>query len=261
MNAIKYVLIGTNLAFLGTIIGSAFVFFINKPSKKLESLCLGFAAGVMMSASIFSLLIPSMESSIKQSLNPLIPIILGITLGILFVLILDKIIPHFHVADNREKGIKIKLQKAILLILTVTLHNIPEGMAVGVAFALASETGTINLSSAFALAIGMFLQNLPEGIAIALPLKQAGKSRKKAFILGSISGIVEPIFGVITVLLVGLVSKFLPYVLAFAAGTMIYVVVEELIPESQSNRNKNNIGVISFMIGFLVMMILDISLG
>ncbi|MBQ2408450.1 MAG: ZIP family metal transporter [Bacilli bacterium] len=246
MNAIKYVLIGTNLAFLGTIIGSAFVFFINKPSKKLESLCLGFAAGVMMSASIFSLLIPSMESSIKQSLNPLIPIILGITLGVLFVLILDKIIPHFHIADNREKGIKIKLQKAVLLVLTVTLHNIPEGMAVGVAFALA---------------IGMFLQNLPEGIAIALPLKQAGKSRKKAFMLGSISGIVEPIFGVITVLLVGLVSKFLPYVLAFAAGAMIYVVVEELIPESQSNRNKNNIGVISFMIGFLVMMILDISLG
>lgn len=261
MEAIKYVLIGTNLAFLGTIIGSAFVFFINKPSKKLEKLCLGFAAGVMMSASIFSLLIPSMESSIEQNLNPLTPIISGIALGALFVLILDKIIPHLHIADNREKGIKLKLQKAVLLILTVTLHNIPEGMAVGVAFALASETGAINLSSAFALAIGMFLQNLPEGIAIALPLKQAGKNKKKAFVLGSISGIVEPIFGVITVLIVGLVSKFLPYILAFAAGAMIYVVVEELIPESQTDRHENNIGVISFMLGFLIMMILDVSLG
>ena len=214
-----------------------------------------------MAASIFSLIIPSMNISTKAGDNALIPVVTGLVLGGLFLLFLDRIIPHLHIGNNKPEGIKSKLEKSFLLVLAVTLHNIPEGMAVGVSFALASKTGDITLASAFALAIGMCLQNIPEGAAVALPVKEATKNKKESFLLGSMSGIVEPIFGVITVLVVGIVSKLLPYFLSFAAGAMIYVIVEELIPESIDNDGNSNIGVISFMIGFIIMLILDIALG
>ena len=261
MEAIKYVLLGTGLSFFGTVLGSSIVFFYKSLNKKIERCCLGFAAGVMMAASIFSLIIPSMNISTKAGDNALIPVVTGLVLGGLFLLFLDRIIPHLHIGNNKPEGIKTKLEKSFLLVLAVTLHNIPEGMAVGVSFALASKTGDITLASAFALAIGMCLQNIPEGAAVALPVKEAAKNKKESFLLGSMSGIVEPIFGVITVLVVGIVSKLLPYFLSFAAGAMIYVIVEELIPESIDNDGNSNIGVISFMIGFIIMLILDIALG
>ena len=246
MEAIKYVLLGTGLSFFGTVLGSSIVFFYKSLNKKIERCCLGFAAGVMMAASIFSLIIPSMNISTKAGDNALIPVVTGLVLGGLFLLFLDRIIPHLHIGNNKPEGIKTKLEKSFLLVLAVTLHNIPEGMAVGVSFALA---------------IGMCLQNIPEGAAVALPVKEATKNKKESFLLGSMSGIVEPIFGVITVLVVGIVSKLLPYFLSFAAGAMIYVIVEELIPESIDNDGNSNIGVISFMIGFIIMLILDIALG
>lgn len=260
MEAIKYVLLGTGLSFLGTLIGSGAVFLFKNINKKFEKCCLGFAAGVMMSASIFSLIIPSMNMSTANNKNALIPVVVGLILGGLFLFLLDRIIPHLHIANNKPEGLKIKLEKSLLLVLAVTLHNIPEGMAVGVAFALASESGNITLASAFALSLGMCLQNLPEGASVALPLSKT-KNRKKAFMLGSLSGIVEPIFGVLTVLIVGFVSALLPYFLTFASGAMIYVIVEELIPESVDIDGNSNIGVISFMIGFIIMLVLDISLG
>lgn len=261
MEAIKYVLLGTGLSFLGTIIGSSVVFFFKKLNKKFERSCLGFAAGVMMAASIFSLIIPSMNMSREAGNNALIPVVIGLLLGGIFLLVLDRIIPHLHIGNDQPEGLKTKLEKSFLLVLAVTLHNIPEGMAVGVAFAIASKSASITLASAFVLALGMCLQNLPEGAAVALPLRQAGKSKQKAFLLGSLSGVVEPIFGVITVLIVGVISKLLPYFLTFAAGAMIYVIVEELIPESIDPDGNSNIGVISFMIGFIIMLVLDITLG
>lgn len=254
--------IGLLIPFLGTTLGSAMVFFIkNKIKPKVEKALLGFASGVMIAASVWSLLIPSLEMAEQQNIIKWVPATIGFLLGILFLLILDSIIPHLHLNSDTPEGAQSKLKKTTMLVLAVTLHNIPEGMAVGVAFAgvLVGNTG-LTLAGAFALAIGIAIQNFPEGAIISMPLKSEGVSKTKAFIYGTLSGIVEPIGAVITILLTKLVVPILPYLLSFAAGAMIYVVVEELIPESQSGEH-SNIGTLGVAVGFVIMMILDIALG
>jgi len=230
-------------------------------NKKKEKLLLGFASGVMISASIWSLLIPSTEMAKEQEIIKWLPASLGFMIGIIFLLVLDSIIPHLHLNNDKPEGIKSKLKKTTMMVLAVTLHNIPEGMAVGVtlAGAITQHTG-ITIASAFALSIGIAIQNFPEGAIISMPLKSEGVSRLKAFWYGTLSGIVEPIAAIITIYLTRHIIPILPYILSFAAGAMIYVVVEELIPESQAGEH-SNIGTIGVAIGFVIMMILDIALG
>ena len=258
MNVFK----GLLIPFLGTTLGSATVFLMkNKLNKKVEKILLGFAAGVMIAASVWSLLIPSIDMAQEQGILPWLPAAIGFMLGIVFLLVLDSLIPHLHLESTKPEGIKIKLKKTTMMVFAVTLHNIPEGMAVGVSFAgtLMENTG-ITLAGAFALAIGIAIQNFPEGAIISMPLKAEGMSKGKAFLYGTLSGIVEPIGAIITILLTSTVIPILPYVLSFAAGAMIYVVVEELIPESQVGEH-SNIGTIGVAIGFTIMMILDVDLG
>jgi len=258
MNVFK----GLLIPFLGTTLGSATVFLMkNKLNKKVEKILLGFAAGVMIAASVWSLLIPSIDMAQEQGILPWLPAAIGFMLGIVFLLVLDSLIPHLHLESTKPEGIKIKLKKTTMMVFAVTLHNIPEGMAVGVSFAgtLMENTG-ITLAGAFALAIGIAIQNFPEGAIISMPLKDEGMSKGKAFLYGTLSGIVEPIGAIITILLTSTVIPILPYVLSFAAGAMIYVVVEELIPESQVGEH-SNIGTIGVAIGFTIMMILDVALG
>ena len=253
---------GLLIPFLGTTLGSAMVFFMkNKMNNKVEKLLLGFASGVMIAASVWSLIIPSIDMAEEQNIISWIPATIGFLLGILFLLVLDSIIPHLHLNSNEPEGIKSKLQKTTMMVLAVTLHNIPEGMAVGVVFAgaIARNSG-ITMAGAIALAIGIAIQNFPEGAIISMPLKSEGTSKSKAFLYGTLSGIVEPIGAIITILLTSLVVPILPYLLSFAAGAMIYVVVEELIPESQTGEH-SNIGTIGVAIGFTIMMILDVALG
>lgn len=253
---------GLLIPFLGTTLGSAMVFFLKNNIKQLiEKLLLGFASGVMIAASIWSLLIPAIEMSEEQGKIAWIAPAIGFLLGMLFLLILDSVIPHMHLDKEKPEGIKSKLKKTTMLVLAVTLHNIPEGMAVGVTFAgaLMGNAG-IAITGAFALAIGIAIQNFPEGAIISMPLRAEGVSRTKAFLYGTLSGIVEPIAAVITILLTNLVVPILPYLLSFAAGAMIYVVVEELIPESQMGEH-SNIGTLGVAIGFVIMMILDVALG
>lgn len=247
---------------LGTVLGSAMVFFMkNQINNKLEKLLLGFAAGVMIAASIWSLLIPSMDMAKEQGDIVWLPAAVGFVCGIVFLLILDKLIPHLHLKTDKPEGIKAKLKNEIMMVLAVTLHNIPEGMAVGVVIAgmLAQNSG-ITLAGALVLSIGIAIQNFPEGAIISMPLKSEGVSKSKAFAYGALSGIVEPIGAIITMLLTSTVLPILPYILSFAAGAMIYVVVEELIPESQAGEH-SDIGTIGVSIGFVLMMILDVALG
>ena len=233
----------------------------NKINNKIEKLLLGFASGVMIAASIWSLLIPAIEMSESQGKIAWVPAAIGFLLGITFLLVLDSVIPHMHLKSNKPEGIKSKLKKTTMMVFAVTLHNIPEGMAVGVTFAGAlTQNAGITIAGAFALAIGIAIQNFPEGAIISMPLKSEGISKPKAFLYGTLSGIVEPIGAIITILLTNAVVPMLPYLLAFAAGAMIYVVVEELIPESQAGEH-SNIGTIGVAIGFVVMMILDVALG
>ena len=256
------VLIGVAIPFLGTTLGAAMVFFMkNKMNGKVEKLLLGFAAGVMIAASIWSLLNPSIDMAEEQGEIAWIPAAVGFLLGVLFLLILDSVVPHLHLKTDKPEGIKSKLKKTTMLVLAVTLHNIPEGMAVGVVLAgglMGNET--ISIAGAFALAIGIAIQNFPEGAIISMPLRAEGISKGKAFMYGVLSGIVEPIAAIVTILLASFVEPILPYLLAFAAGAMIYVVVEELIPESQEGEH-SNIGTIGVAIGFVIMMILDVALG
>ena len=254
--------IGLAIPFLGTTLGAAMVFLMkNKINNKIEKLLLGFASGVMIAASIWSLLIPAIEMSESQGKIAWVPAAIGFLLGITFLLVLDSIIPHLHLKSDKPEGIKSKLKKTTMMVFAVTLHNIPEGMAVGVTFAGAlTQNAGITMAGAFALAIGIAIQNFPEGAIISMPLKSEGMSKPKAFLYGTLSGIVEPIGAMITILLTNTVVPMLPYLLAFAAGAMIYVVVEELIPESQAGEH-SNIGTIGVAIGFVVMMILDIALG
>ena len=256
------ILLGLLIPFVGTTLGAAMVFLMkNKLNKKVEKLLLGFASGVMVAASVWSLLIPSIDMAKEQNIIAWLPATVGFTLGIVFLLILDNIIPHLHIKSKEPEGLKSKLGKSAMMVLAVTLHNIPEGMAVGVALAGAiSGNSTITMMGAIALSIGIAIQNFPEGAIISMPLKEEGNTKSKSFIYGTLSGIVEPIFGGLTILLTSLVVPILPYLLSFAAGAMIYVVVEELIPESQVGKH-SNLGTIGFACGFILMMILDVALG
>ena len=262
MNPILLAFIGTMITFLATVIGSAFVFFFrNGISPFYQRICLGFAAGVMIAASVWSLLIPAIEMAEEQGKIGWIPAAGGFILGGLFLYILDKMLPHLHLMSGLTEGPSTQLKKSTLLFLAVTLHNIPEGLAVGLSFALAAREGSsLSLSAALVLAIGIGLQNLPEGAAISLPLRKQGVSSQKAFAFGALSGIVEPIAGVLGAILVGSIISIMPWLLAFAAGAMIYVVVEELIPEAQLGEHSDS-GTLGVMIGFLIMMILYIALG
>lgn len=231
----------------------------NKLNKKVEKILLGFASGVMIAASIWSLIIPSIEMAEEQGKIAWIPAAIGFLLGVVFLLVLDSLIPHMHLESNKPEGVQTKLKKTTMMVLAVTLHNIPEGMAVGVTFA-GALMGNTGITMAGALAIGIAIQNFPEGAIISMPLKSEGVSKPKAFLYGALSGIVEPISAIITILLTKAIIPILPYLLSFAAGAMIYVVVEELIPESQAGEH-SNIGTIGVAIGFVIMMILDVTLG
>ena len=256
------IVVGLLIPFLGTTLGAAMVFLMkNKINEKLEKAILGFASGVMVAASIWSLIIPSIDMATEQKIIAWLPASVGFILGILFLLILDNIIPHLHIKSKEPEGPKSKLGKSAMMVLAVTLHNIPEGMAVGVAIAGAvNGNSTITMAGAIALSIGIAIQNFPEGAIISMPLKEEGNSKRKSFLYGTLSGIVEPIGGLITIILTSLVVPILPYLLSFAAGAMIYVVVEELIPSSQVGKH-SNLGTLGFTIGFIIMMILDVALG
>lgn len=250
------------IPFAGTMIGSAAVLFLgDRFAERIHNILLGFASGVMVAASVWSLLIPAMEESASMGNLAWIPAVAGFLLGVLFMLLLDTFTPHLHPDSNKPEGPNSKLGRSSMLVLAVTLHNIPEGMAVGVVAAgvMTGELG-MSLAGAMALAIGLAIQNIPEGAIISLPLRSAGNSRKRAFAYGTLSGIVEPIAAVVTILFIEHLSGIFPYMLAFAAGAMIYVVVEELIPESHNGRH-SNIPTIAFAIGFALMMALDVALG
>ena len=256
------VLFGVLIPFFGTSLGAACVFFMKKSmSDTLRRILTGFAAGVMVAASVWSLLIPSIEQAEDMGKWSFVPAVVGFWLGILFLLLLDYVIPHLHIGSEDAEGPKTKLQKTTMLLLAVTLHNIPEGMAVGVVYAgCLTGNASISIMGALTLAIGIAIQNFPEGAIISMPLKAEGMSKGKAFAGGVLSGVVEPIGALITILAAGIIVPALPYLLSFAAGAMIYVVVEELIPE-MSEGEHSNIGTIFFAVGFSVMMILDVALG
>lgn len=252
------------IPFLGTVLGSMTVFFLKeKLDEKVQKILLGFASGVMLAASIWSLIIPAIEESHHLKVFSWLPAVIGFLLGMLFLLILDSVIPHLHINSDEVEGIqpKKKLNKTTMFIFAITLHNIPEGMAVGVVLAGAmSGNDFLTYAGCIALAVGIAIQNFPEGAIVSLPLKSDGYSKKKSFWYGVLSGVVEPIAIIITMLFADLIYPIMPYVLSFAAGAMIYVVVEELIPESQYGRH-TNVATVSFAIGFVMMMILDNMLG
>lgn len=254
-------LIGILIPFIGTTAGAACVYFMkNKLNHLIQKMLLGFASGVMIAASVWSLLIPAMNMSEKMGKLAFIPAVIGFLLGIAFLLLLDRNVPHIHL-DNEKEGPQSQLKKSTMLVLAVTMHNIPEGMAVGVIFAgVASGSQGVTSAGALALAIGIAIQNFPEGAIISMPLKSSGLSKTKSFIYGMLSGIVEPIGAGITILMASFVVPVLPYLLAFAVGAMVYVVVEELIPEASQGYH-SNIATIGFAIGFTLMMILDVALG
>ncbi len=221
----------------------------------------GFAAGVMVAASVWSLLVPSIEMTGKEGFMSVVPAIAGFMAGILFLLLLDTIVPHQHIDSKQSEGPRSHLSKTAKLVFAITLHNIPEGMAVGVALAGAMEHNSyMPMAGAVALSIGIAIQNFPEGAIVSMPLRSAGNSRKKSFMMGALSGIVEPIGAILTIMLASFILPILPYLLAFAAGAMFYVVVEELIPETQEGRH-SNMGTIGFAVGFMLMMALDVLLG
>ena len=254
---------GLLIPFIGTSAGAACVFLLKDELKPgVQKLLLGFASGVMVAASVWSLLIPAMNMSEPMGKWAFIPAAVGLLLGMAFLLVLDKTIPHLHLGSDTPEGPKKKLDRSTMLLLAVTLHNIPEGMAVGVVFAgVISGSSEMTIAGAIALAVGIAIQNFPEGAVISLPLKsETGMKSGKAFVYGVLSGIVEPVAALATVLISNLITPILPYVLAFAAGSMLYVVVEELIPEA-SEGDHSNIGTIAFAIGFVLMMVLDVALG
>ena len=253
---------GLLIPFIGTSAGAACVFFMKKElGKALQRGLNGFAAGVMVAASIWSLLIPAMEQSAALGRSAWLPALIGYWLGIGFLLVLDHLIPHLHRRGEQAEGPKSRLARTTMMVLAVTLHNIPEGMAVGVVYAgLLSGSAQITAGGALALALGIAIQNLPEGAIISLPLHAEGKSKGVSFVLGVLSGAVEPLFGALTVIAAGLVVPAMPYLLSFAAGAMFYVVVEELIPEMAAGEH-SHVGVLLFALGFSLMMVLDVALG
>ncbi len=257
------VLLGIMVPFIGTALGAGCVFLLkDEMSPRVQKTLLGFASGVMVAASVWSLLMPAMDMSEAMGKLAFIPAAAGFVLGIAFLLVLDMLVPHLHMDHDEPEGIRKAWSRSTMMVLAVTLHNIPEGMAVGVVFAgmLAQDT-SITLTGAFALSIGIAIQNFPEGAIISMPLKsESGMNRKRAFFYGALSGIVEPVAAGATILLSDILTPFLPYLLAFAAGAMIYVVVEELIPEANEGEH-SNIGTVGFAVGFVLMMILDVALG
>ena len=255
--------IGIMIPFLGTTLGASCVFFMKKTlSDLIQRSLAGFAAGVMVAASIWSLLIPAIEQSEDMGKLSFLPAFIGFWVGVLFLLLLDRLIPHLHVGSEQAEGPKSKLGRTTMMVLAVTLHNIPEGMAVGVMYAgfLAGNTPQITAASALVLSLGIAIQNFPEGAIISMPLRAEGERKGRAFLGGVLSGVVEPIGAVLTILAAQLVIPALPYLLSFAAGAMLYVVVEELIPEMSQGRH-SNLGTVFFAVGFSVMMTLDVALG
>ena len=258
-------LIGILVPFAGTTLGSAMVFFMrNKMNTLLQKVLLGFASGVMMAASVWSLLVPAMNMSEEAGFGKLsfLPASIGFMIGIFGLLCIDRLTPHLHIGiDSKPEGPKTSLQRTTMMILAVAIHNLPEGMAVGVVFAgMLMGGGAISLSAAFALSIGIAIQNFPEGAIISMPLRAEGVSKSKAFAYGTLSGLVEPVGAIITILLANIMIPILPYLLSFAAGAMVYVIVEEIIPEASEGEH-SNIATIGFAIGFVIMMAMDVALG
>ena len=253
---------GVLIPFLGTSLGAACVFFMRRQfSDAVQRVLIGFAAGVMVAASVWSLLIPAIEQVAWMGKLAFLPAFVGFWIGILFLLGLDHLIPHLHARSNQTEGPKSRLQKTTMMVLAVTLHNIPEGLAVGVVYAgLLSGTAQITAAGALALSLGIAIQNLPEGAIISMPLRAEGESKGRAFLSGVLSGVVEPIGAVLTILGASLIVPALPYLLSFAAGAMLYVVVEELIPEMSQGKH-SNLGTLAFAAGFSIMMALDMALG
>lgn len=256
------IVIGLLIPLLGTMLGSAFVFLMKgEMSLRLQKTLLGFASGVMVAASVWSLLIPAMDMEAEKGALSVLPAAVGFLLGIGFLFLIDELTPHLHIGTDKPEGMTSRLSKTAMLALAVTIHNLPEGMAVGVVFA-GAENGMANISvtSAVAVSVGIAIQNIPEGAIISMPMRAAGNSRWKSFLIGSLSGAVEPVGAVAVLLLASLLMPVLPYMLAFAAGAMFYVVVEELIPEA-SNGQHSNLSTIGFAIGFVLMMVLDVVMG
>lgn len=256
------IILGVLIPLIGTTLGSACVFFLKgEIGDKLQKVLLGFAAGVMVAASVWSLLIPAMDMSADMGKLSFLPALIGFLLGMGFLLIMDSVIPHMHVGSDEPEGTKSKLQKTTMLLLAVAIHNFPEGAACGAIFAgvLTGETD-VTMAGAIALSIGIAIQNIPEGAIISMPLRGHGVSKGKSFLYGVLSGVVEPIGAILAIMLASLVTPILPYMLSFAAGAMIYVVVEELIPETSEGAH-SNLGTIAFAIGFSIMMVLDVALG
>ncbi len=254
--------IGLIIPLLGTMLGSAFVFFIrDKMSDRTQKTLLGFASGVMVAASVWSLLIPAMEMEASKGAWSVMPAAVGFMLGIFFLLALDELTPHLHIGSKNPEGPRSHLSRTAMLALAVTIHNLPEGLAVGISF-VSAEQGAAGLSmaSAIAVSVGIAIQNIPEGAIISMPMRAEGNSKWRSFMLGSLSGAVEPIGGFAVVLMASLIAPVLPYMLAFAAGAMLYVVVEELIPEASAGQH-TNLSTIGFAVGFVLMMILDVVLG
>ena len=256
-------LIGLLLPFLGTALGAACVFLMKRQMPDLlQKTLLGFASGVMVAASVWSLLIPAMEMGGEETeAVRVVPTVCGFLCGIAFLLLMDRVIPHLHLGSSSPEGPRSRLSRTSMLALAVTLHNLPEGMAVGVALAAALEQSSyLSMAGAVALSLGIAIQNFPEGAIVSMPLRAEGNSRLRSFAIGALSGVVEPAGAVLTILLAAYVTPLLPYLLAFAAGAMVYVVVEELIPEASQGRH-SNIGTIGFAAGFSLMMVLDVVLG
>lgn len=254
--------LGLLIPFIGTTMGAACVFFLKKEiGLGLQRVFTGFAAGVMVAASVWSLLIPSMEMCEEMGKLAFLPALVGFLAGVFFLLLMDSFIPHLHVGSDKPEGAKSSLGRTAMLMLAVTIHNLPEGAACGAIFAgVINGEGTVTLAGAVTLAVGIAIQNFPEGAIISLPLRSEGNSRWKSFLLGTLSGVVEPVGALFAILLANIVTPILPYMLAFAAGAMIYVVVEELIPEASEGEH-SNVGTIAFAVGFALMMVLDIVLS
>ncbi len=252
-------LLGLLLPLLGTLLGSSFVFFMKKEMPdRLQKSLLGFASGVMVAASVWSLLLPAMEMGEGRGAAAVVPAAVGFLLGIGFLLLVDELTPHLHIGSSRAEGPRSKLSRTAMLALAVTIHNLPEGMAVGVVFA-GSGHG-LTLSAALAVSIGIAIQNIPEGAIISMPMHAAGNSRWRSFLIGTLSGVVEPLGALAILLLASLLGPALPWMLAFAAGAMMYVVVEELIPEASQSAH-SNLSTLGFAAGFVLMMVLDVLLG
>ena len=256
------IVIGLLIPLLGTMLGSAMFFFMkdNIP-ERIQKLLLGFASGIMVAASVWSLLIPAMEMDSAKGAWSVVPAAVGFLLGIAFLLLIDEMTPHLHLGTSRPEGPRSRMTRTAMLAMAVTIHNLPEGMAVGVVFAGAEEgVSTISLASAIAISLGIAIQNIPEGAIISMPMRAEGNSKWRSFIIGSLSGAVEPIGGLIVVMLASFIMPILPYTLAFAAGAMLYVVVEELIPEASTGEH-SNLNTVGFAIGFVLMMVLDVVMG